>query len=156
MAIFEVTANSDLTEGKGVQVTKLYTEDLDKAVEEVKKWGVMGVGTGDINLLLPDTDEQKVRIWGYRLVEGRWDYGWTPAAFERELVEEKIAVLLFTGDGKLYDEQFWAKPKGAKEPSDMANSRDFHIPERGAAVIQPSESWPNAYLLSYSRLASAI
>lgn len=147
MAIFEVTANSDLTEGKGVQVTKLYTEDLDRAVEEAKKWGVMRVGTGDINILLPDTDEQKVRIWGYRQVEGQWDYGWTAEAYERELVEEKIAVSLFTGDGKFSHQEFWAKPKGAREPADMVNSRDFGIPDRGSAFIHPSEAWTEPYLM---------
>lgn len=75
--LYAVMRNSDLTEGRGHNILVGVYENLDDAVEEVKKWGVMGVGTGDIyEVKMNSADSYGSRIWGYRKdLADKWGYG---------------------------------------------------------------------------------
>lgn len=89
MTVYRVTANSDLTEGKGHEITVAYFSNLDRAVTEAKdsRHGVMGHGTtgkvyeivvldAPLTELQRGHDPAQVQIWGYRKdLTGDWGYG---------------------------------------------------------------------------------
>jgi hypothetical protein len=89
--IYEVTQNSDLTEGRGHQLTVGLFSDLVLAVKMAQGRGVMGHGTGDVHeVQIYDTETEfkelakdfssighyRKLIYGYRKDwMGRWNYG---------------------------------------------------------------------------------
>lgn len=94
MPIYEVSQNSDMTEGKGQMRPIAYFDDLLFAVEHAKGRGVMGVGDGEVNELIIHNSiddlnnkgrETKIKIYGYRKdLSGNWGYGFVD---NREYIE---------------------------------------------------------------------
>lgn len=84
MRYYEVMQNADLTEGRGPMrlVGNFYT--LEKAVQDAKGRGVMGVGDGEVvevSITLNNDDTVSVerkQAYGYRQRRnGKWGYGYT-------------------------------------------------------------------------------
>lgn len=98
--IYRATQNSDLTEGKGHNVTIACFDNEQASVEAVRGRGVMGVGDGtvyrvpifssydEVKEILTQREAANGRradfatlneelVWGYRKGwDGKWGYGW--------------------------------------------------------------------------------
>lgn len=86
--IYEATQNSDLTEGRGHDVTVGYFDHVEKAVLAIKGKGVMGVGDGDVWEITTGAPVKlkghvglingtRVKVYGYRQnLASKWGYGY--------------------------------------------------------------------------------
>lgn len=76
--VFVVTRNSDLTEGRGGNLTEGYYDDLDEAIAAARGISTQG-SDGDVYRLVEINPDKKVMYWGRRY---DWDahrniYGFT-------------------------------------------------------------------------------
>ena len=96
--IYEATRNSDLTEGRGRDITIGLFTDLEEAVKCVQGQGVMGQGAGEVYEVKVDDELldygesvvrkeiEKKKVWGYRKsVVGKWGYGYIDNRDEEEI-----------------------------------------------------------------------
>ena len=97
MVVYEATHNSDLTEGKGGQVTVGLFDNLADAVDSILYKGVMGVGDGQVARVELGKNGKRTVIYG----------GWTEEMRNRKVGdqwESYFATSLLTAKEKVIAE----------------------------------------------------